>query len=101
MAEEKETEKKKVKRPTAKKRDLQSERKRLHNRSFRARVLTEVRAFESLISEGKMDGAKEKLANIYSLMDKGVKTNIVKLNKASRTKARLSNRLVATPVAQK
>ena len=102
MAEEKETEKKKkTKRPTAKKRDIQSEKKRLHNRSFRSRVQTEVRAFEALIAQGQMDGAKEKLDKVYSLMDKGVKTNIVKLNRASRVKSRLNSKLVKAPVASK
>ncbi len=91
MAEEKKVEKKKL--PTAKKRIIQSEKRRLENRSFKSRVKTKVRAFEKMVSEKNKDDAKKSLSAIYSLLDKGVKRNIYKRNKAARLKSKFSNRV--------
>jgi small subunit ribosomal protein S20 len=91
MAQEKKAEKKK--RPTALKRDLQSEKRRLHNREQRARVNTAVRTLERAIATGDAASLKEKLSTVYSLMDKSVKTGLFKANKASRLKSRLSARI--------
>jgi small subunit ribosomal protein S20 len=90
MAQEKEEAKKKVKRPTAKKRDLQSKRKNLRNRTFKSSVSTAIRAYKEASAKGDAASAKENLNKVYSLVDKGVKTRQFKLNKASRIKARLA-----------
>ena len=95
----KESEKKdapKVRRPSAQKRDLQSEKKRLRNRSFKSRVRTAVRGLEDAIPQGDAAKIQENLSAVYSLMDKGVKLGVFKRNKASRSKARLAARAVAT-----
>lgn len=85
---------KKTRRPSALKRDLQSEKRRLANRSFRASVLTAVRLLETAFSKKESEEEiKMKLQGIYSLMDKGVKRGVFKSNKAARTKSRLSSRL--------
>ena len=86
-----ETKKAKVKRPTAIKRDLQNERNRLLNKAFRSKVSTAIKNFNS--SENTQ--AKEKLGEIYSLMDKGVKKGIFKQNKANRLKSRMTLKMVA------
>lgn len=84
----------KVKRPSALKRDLQNQKRRLRNRSHRSEVLTAIRALSaSLTKNESAETAKEKLNLIYSLMDKGVKKGVFKANKAARTKSRLANRL--------
>lgn len=88
-------EKKKVKRPTAQKRDIQSKKRRLQNRAFKAQVRTAIRQFDESLPKGDAAEIKEKLNKVYSLMDKGVKHGTFKLNKASRTKARLAARSVA------
>lgn len=82
-----------TKRPSALKRDLQNEQRRLRNRSYRASVLTSVRNLESAIAqkEGE-EPIKAKLNELYSLMDKGVKKGVFKPNKAARTKSRLAAR---------
>ncbi len=81
----------KTKRPSAQKRNLQSEKRRLRNRAYRSQVLTAVRALKDSISQKESaESKKEKLNTIYSLMDKGVKRGVFKANKASRTKSRLS-----------
>ena len=74
----------KTKQPTAQKRALQSEKKRLENKMFKSRVRT---AFNAL-SESK---SEEALSNMYSLMDKGVKLGVYAKNKAARTKSRLAH----------
>jgi small subunit ribosomal protein S20 len=96
MAEKKETEKKaKEKRPTPIKRDLQNEKRRLRNRAFKSNVRTTIRHFEESLSKGDAEASKRLLSEVYSVMDKGVKLGVFKLNKASRTKARVTARAVA------
>lgn len=93
-AEKKKTEGK-TKKPSALKRDLQNEKKRLKNRSFRSTVLTSIRNLESSISQKEApETIKTKLNAIYSLVDKGVKRGVLKPQKAARTKSRLTARVV-------
>lgn len=89
----KEGENKKIKRPTALKRDIQSKKRRLRNKTFKSSVRTAIRKFESSLIQGDAASTKEALNDVYSLMDKGVKKGVFKLNKASRTKSRLTARL--------
>jgi small subunit ribosomal protein S20 len=86
---------KKVKRPSALKNDLQNERRRLRNRSYRTTVNTAIRNFQnSLDTKEPAESVKSKLNLVCSLMDKGVKKGIFKLNKAARTKSRFTARVV-------
>ena len=89
------TEKKKTKRPTALKRNETSEKKKLRNRAFKSTVRTAIRSFDEAIEKKDAASTKENLANVYSIMDKAVKRGIYKVNKASRTKARLTARAQA------
>lgn len=86
-------EKKKVKTPTAQKRDIQNEKRRLINKSFKAGVRTAIRKLETDLVSGDADSIKENLNQVYSQMDKAVKRGIFTQNKASRSKARLSARV--------
>ena len=90
MAEEKKDSK--TKRPTAKKRDIQNEKRRLQNRSFKSRVKTAVRSFEKEVKAKNETEAKAQLNTIYSFFDQGVKRGIYKLNKVSRLKGKFSAR---------
>jgi small subunit ribosomal protein S20 len=92
MAEEKKEngeKKAKQRRPTALKRDLQSQKRNLRNRSFKAEVNTAVRSLQESISKKDSSATKTQLNDVYSLMDKGVKKGIFKMNKANRVKSRL------------
>lgn len=89
MAKE-EAKQKKVKRPTAIKRNEQSEKRRLRNKTFKSSVRTAIRKFEDSLHGEDGTAIKENLSAVYSLMDKGVKHGVYKINKASRTKARLT-----------
>ena len=102
MAEEKKAggapapaaEKKKNGRQTsAQKRDAQSLKARLRNRSFKAKVSTAVRSFEDAVTKGDKTVMKQHLSTLYSLIDKGVKTGVFKQNKAARTKSRLTAKI--------
>jgi small subunit ribosomal protein S20 len=89
MANDKKQEKKERK-PSALKRDQQSERKRIKNKQFRATVKTAIKSLESSLKEKQAEVAKDKLSQVFSLMDKGVKTGVFTKNKANRTKSRLA-----------
>ena len=88
MADDKNKEEKKERKPTALKRDIQSEKKRVHNKQFRSSVKTAVRMLDAAIKN--KDKPEEKLSAVFSLLDKGVKTGVFKPNKANRTKSRLA-----------
>ncbi len=86
MAEEDDkTQKKKT--PTAEKRLKQNVKRCLENRSFKSRVRTAIRSFESACSAGDKEKVKPALNAVHSLMDKGVKRGIFKKNKAARVKS--------------
>ncbi len=85
----------KVKRPTPLKRDDQSEKRRLRNKAFKSSVRTAIRQFDESLPKGDDTLVKQNLDAVYSLMDKGVKRGVFKLNKASRTKSRLAARAVS------
>ncbi len=96
MAEEKKAAEKKEKSKrisSAQKRDKQSAKRRLDNRGFKATVKTAIRAYEESLAGTDKAAMKAQLNEVYSLMDKGVKTGRFKVNKAARTKSRLSSRL--------
>jgi small subunit ribosomal protein S20 len=78
-----------LRKPSALKRDLQSKKRNIRNRSFKAKVNTAVRSFHETVSQKDSTAVKSKLSNVYSLMDKGVKKGIFKMNKANRVKSRL------------
>ena len=75
---------------SAKKRDLQSKKRRLSNRAYESKVHTSIRNIEKAVSEkAAPEAIKAKLSTLYSLMDKGVKKGVYKKNKAARTKSRM------------
>ena len=88
-------EEKKAKRPTALKRDLQNEKRRMNNRIYKSRVRTAIRAFQESVTKGDQSATTEKLNEVYSILDKCAKKGIFKVNKVSRTKSRLAARAVA------
>ena len=79
---------KKTRRPTALKRDIQNEKRKLVNKVFKSKVRTAMRAFELALTANDSDNLNACLNSVYALMDKGVKRGIYKLNKASRVKSR-------------
>lgn len=88
MAEEKKKEKKK--RPTAVKRDIQSKKRCAANRAFKSAMRTRIRSLREKIGGQDKDAVQKELNEVYSILDKGVQSGVIKLNKASRSKHRLA-----------
>lgn len=95
MAQEKENPKKKTKRPTALKRDLQNSKRRTRNRLYKSQVRTTLRNLQETLEKKDTQLSQASLNEAYSILDKCVKAGVFKLNKASRTKARLAARFAA------
>ena len=93
MADTKKTAK--VKKPSALKRDIQSEKNRMRNKTYKAMVNTAIKSFQQSLTQKEGANTAEKLQAVYSLMDKGVKKGIFPKNKASRTKASLAQKVSA------
>ena len=94
MAKEKE-EKKKVKRPTALKRDIRDDKMRMINKSFKSNARTTLRTFDEALKAQDKEKIQSALSNLYSVMDKGVKRGVYKPNKAARIKARATLKTTA------
>ena len=82
-------------RPSALKRDIQSERRRLRNKTYKSTVSSAIKSFQTSLSQADTAGTKEKFELVCSLMDKGVKKGIFPKNKANRTKSNLSQKVPA------
>lgn len=85
---EKEAAEKKQKRPTALKRNIQSEKRRVINKSYKSAVRSAYNSFSDSVSSKDTSKIQTSLSTLFSLMDKGVKRGVFKLNKANRTKQR-------------
>ena len=86
MAEAKE--KKKVKKPTALKRIIQSKKRNEQNSQLKSKTKTAIRNFNnSLEKKEPKEILTKKLSLLFSLIDKGVKKKIFKKNKAARMKS--------------
>jgi small subunit ribosomal protein S20 len=95
MAKEEEKKAAKVKRPTALKRDMQNQRRRLDNKVFKSKVRTAIRSLQESIEKGDHAVTTQKLNEVCSILDKCAKKGVFKVNKVSRTKSRLAARAVA------
>jgi small subunit ribosomal protein S20 len=85
----------KARRPSALKRDLQGEKRRLKNKTYKSTVSSAIKAFETSLSQKDTATIKKNLSLVCSLMDKGVKKGIYPQNKANRTKSNFAVRVPA------
>ena len=85
MAEEEKKQKKKI--PTAQKRNKQDAKKEGVNRILKSRIRTSIRSFNDHLKEKDQETLTKDLNSIYALVDKAVKKNIYKINKAKRVKS--------------
>lgn len=67
-----------------------SEKKRAFNNSKKDQVSKAVKQLKRLVSEKKINEAKEFMSKVQKILDKSTKTGLIKANKASRKKSRLS-----------
>ena len=75
---------------SAKKALRNSGRKRGFNMAKKELINKTVKKLKKLVNEKKTKEAKAMLPEIQKVLDKAVKTGLLKLNTASRTKSRLS-----------
>lgn len=75
---------------SAKKRVLTNKRKEEENILVESRMRNSIRKLEKSIKDGNTDAAKEQLTTTLKNIDKAQNVNIVKENKASRLKSRLT-----------
>lgn len=77
---------------SAKKRIRQSEKKRVHNKLFAKTMRNAVRELRDLTDKKE---AEKKLPEVYSVLDKLAKQNIIHKNKASNLKGKLQKHVSA------
>ena len=78
---------------SAKKALRQSLTRKARNLRRKNNYKNNLKEFKNLTSAGKNDEAQKLLPKVYKALDKAAKTNIIKKNKASRLKSRLTKKL--------
>lgn len=79
---------------TSAKKALRQNIKRRKTNLKKGRKLKEtVKLYKNLVISGKIQEAEKYLPNVYKLLDKSAKINLIKRKKASRLKSRLSHAL--------
>jgi small subunit ribosomal protein S20 len=68
----------------------QSEKRRIRNLMYKEKIKKLVKKFKNLVLEKKIEEAKKFLPEIYKVLDKAAKENVIKKGKASRIKSRIS-----------
>jgi len=75
---------------SAKKAKTKSEKRRLRNLQKKLAIKKALKEIKKLILEKRIDEAKKLLPKIYSLLDKAVKSGLMKENTASRKKSKIA-----------
>ncbi len=78
---------------SAEKRMRQNERRRGNNRRRRSEMRTEIKRFRQLLSDKKVDDARDVLKEVYSVIDQTAQKGVIHSNTAARYKSRLSKHL--------
>ncbi len=80
---------------SAKKRALQSEKRRLHNASIRSKVRTYIKRVIKAVNTGDWDKAMAEFRTAQPVIDKAADKGIFTKNWAARIKSRLNARVKA------
>jgi len=78
---------------SAKKEMRKSASKAARNRQVRGTFRSAIKAFQTALTENKLDEAKGLLVTVQKALDKATQKNVIKKNTASRKKSRLSKAL--------
>lgn len=81
---------------TAEKANRQNIRRKIRNVKQKDTLKETIKDYKKLVVAKKTEAAKKQLSVVFKKLDKAAKTNIIKKNKASRLKSRLSKK-IATP----
>jgi small subunit ribosomal protein S20 len=71
----------------------QNKRRKVYNDRLRNRVKKAIKKQNSLVLENKKEDAKKNLKNVYKVLDKATKRNVINKGKTDRTKSRLTKNL--------
>jgi small subunit ribosomal protein S20 len=83
--------------PSAEKRMRQEQKRRLHNRSVKSIVKTQItRARQAINSDTSAEAAEEAVRAAVSELDRAAKKGVIHRNNAARRKSRLMKQLNAT-----
>ncbi len=85
--------------PQAKKRQRQNEKARLHNKSQRSALRTQIKKFETALESGNVEQAETELRLVTKGLDKAAKVNLIHKNMCSRKKAQLAHNFNALKAA--
>ncbi|MFH1759028.1 MAG: 30S ribosomal protein S20 [Patescibacteria group bacterium] len=77
----------------AKKALRQNKRRYTKNAAQKNILKKTIRQYRKLVDQKNLDEAKKSLPTVYKKLDKAAKANLIKKNKASRLKSRLSKKL--------
>jgi small subunit ribosomal protein S20 len=80
---------------SALKRVRQAERRTLYNRKHKSRLRSQIRAMRRAIQEKDSKKSEGLLPQTFSVIDRAVKTGIIKKNTAARYKSKLHLRVKA------
>lgn len=75
---------------SAKKAIRQNEKKRKENLTWKRKIKDVEKKIEKLIKDKKNTEAKKLLPGLYEVLDKAAKNNVIKKNRASRKKSRIT-----------
>ncbi len=78
---------------TPAKRARRSEANRLNNKSYKSRLKTAIKQYESAIIAEDSDAASSKLLQVTSLLDRSINKKILHKNNVARKKSALSKKL--------
>ena len=71
----------------------QSDRRHRRNVKRSDEYKKTLKEIKKLVVSGKLDDANKLIPRLYAAVDKAAKTNVIKKNKASRIKSRISKKL--------
>ena len=75
---------------SAKKALRQNKKRRDRNLVYKKKMKDLIKKIRSLANDKKIEEAKKLLPQVYKILDKAAKTNVIKKNTASRKKSRLT-----------
>ena len=65
----------------------------MRNLSVKRNIKKSVKQFDGLVASGSFEEAKNQLPVVFKILDKAAKAGVIKKNKSSRLKSRLSLKL--------
>jgi small subunit ribosomal protein S20 len=79
--------------PTSIKDLRQNKRRKVFNDRLRNRMKRAIKKQNTLVEQGKKEEAEKNIKNVYKVLDKAARKNVIKEGKADRIKSRLTKKL--------